>query len=373
MELVFFMYFFCVLIAIVTTLRAKKQFGFFFNHYFFYNFSWLVFVFLSLFCNSYLKQVDSVVYLIFLFGLLSFDFTILFVKRNDFIIYKSLIIDIRWRRLFEIIVIAGLLPAAYANFKLIQSGVELWQLNFEYWYEVRGGGSYLYQQYQQLFLAPVSVVLISTSFYMNYSHRSKYSLLINLLNSCVLIIVMLSLFLIQWANEGRGKSDSFIQNAIDGQILFAPLFEYYLYDTDVFYNNTFGASMFEPIVLVLQFPLKFFDIAAYESNNSIVQNFVYLPSLGKELNAVVSSYFYYFRDFGWVGIFVGPVITACVFNYLCLFCYKNTFYMLFYSCYVLNICLSTEYKFDKFFMFVLIFLVLFCRICKEKNAVKILG
>lgn len=46
--------------------------------------------------------------------------------------------------------------------------------------------------------------------------------------------------------------------------------------------------------------------------------------------------------------------------------------MLFYSCYVLNICLSTEYKFDKFFMFVLIFLVLFCRICKEKNAVKIL-
>ena len=135
MELVFFMYFFCVLIAIVTTLRAKKQFGFFFNHYFFYNFSWLVFVFLSLFCNSYLKQVDSVVYLIFLFGLLSFDFTILFVKRNDFIIYKSLIIDIRWRRLFEIIVIAGLLPAAYANFKLIQSGVELWQLNFEYWYE----------------------------------------------------------------------------------------------------------------------------------------------------------------------------------------------------------------------------------------------
>ena len=91
MELVFFMYFFCVLIAIVTTLRAKKQFGFFFNHYFFYNFSWLVFVFLSLFCNSYLKQVDSVVYLIFLFGLLSFDFTILFVKRNDFIIYKSLI------------------------------------------------------------------------------------------------------------------------------------------------------------------------------------------------------------------------------------------------------------------------------------------
>ena len=420
MELVFFMYFFCVLIAIVTTLRAKKQFGFFFNHYFFYNFSWLVFVFLSLFCNSYLKQVDSVVYLIFLFGLLSFDFTILFVKRNDFIIYKSLIIDIRWRRLFEIIVIAGLLPAAYANFKLIQSGVELWQLNFEYWYEVRGGGSSLYQQYQQLFLAPVSVVLISTSFYMNYSHRSKYSLLINLLNSCVisvlylllsgggrsqmmllfysivlsfiatlnrriksslfvpnknivLIIVMLSLFLIQWANEGRGKSDSFIQNAIDGQILFAPLFEYYLYDTDVFYNNTFGASMFEPIVLVLQFPLKFFDIAAYESNNSIVQNFVYLPSLGKELNAVVSSYFYYFRDFGWVGIFVGPVITACVFNYLCLFCYKNTFYMLFYSCYVLNICLSTEYKFDKFFMFVLIFLVLFCRICKEKNAVKILG
>ena len=104
-----------------------------------------------------------------------------------------------------------------------------------------------------------------------------------------------------------------------------------------------------------------------------MQNFVYLPSLGKELNAVVSSYFYYFRDFGWVGIFVGPVITACVFNYLCLFCYKNTFYMLFYSCYVLNICLSTEYKFDKFFMFVLIFLVLFCRICKEKNAVKILG
>lgn len=147
----FFYVLFCVLIAIVTTLRAKKQFGFFFNHYFFYNFSWLVFVFLSLFCNSYLKQVDSVVYLIFLFGLLSFDFTILFVKRNDFIIYKSLIIDIRWRRLFEIIVIAGLLPAAYANFKLIQSGVELWQLNFEYWYEVRGGGSYLYQQYQQLF------------------------------------------------------------------------------------------------------------------------------------------------------------------------------------------------------------------------------
>lgn len=411
--LLYILYIVSVLLAIATICIAKHKYNFLFNHYFFFNVSWLTFIFLSLFFNSYTIQVDTFVYLIFLLGLLSFNFTVLFIKKKNSDICERIYLDITWRRVLEIIVIVGLFPAAYKNYQLIQSGTELWQLNYEYWHEYRSEGSYIYQQFQQLFLAPLTVMLVSTSFYrLYYNVKNNQIILVNLLISifisilylllsgggraemmflfyCVVLSVLslynnlvkrsifsinksvlvgLLLFFIvaiQWANEGRGKSGGFIQNAIDGQIIFAPLFEYYLNSTDVFKNNTFGASMFEPIVLILQLPFKLFGIIFYESNNSIVQQMVYVSSLNKESNAAVSAYFYYFRDFGLWGIFLGPVITAFLFNWIYSFCRKNSFYLLFYSCAVLSLCLNTGYGFNKPFFLAFVYMILFCKIAKR--------
>ncbi len=415
MEFVYSLYLFCVIIGIVTTLIAYHKFGFFFNHYFFYNFTWLLLIYLSLFYNSYRKPVSAEVYGIFLVGLMCFDSTIVCVKKKNIKLDIDLIkLDIRKRRILEYFVILGIFPAAYLNYTLIQSGVELYRLN-EYYWATRGEGTYLYQQFQQLFLSPMTFLLVSTSFYNNYSHSNRLSSFLTFILAFFISIEylimtgggrhqMMNLFfaislsvigrfhhqmrkclfspskyfyifigiaiiiLIQWANEGRGKSNSFVENAINGYIIFPPLFEYYLNQTDIFTNNTYGGSMFEFFVTTLQYPLKLLGVSFYEEyNNDIVQNFVYVYKLGEETNAQVSTYFYFFRDFGYLGIFIGPMLTAGIFNWLYSLCRKNTFYLLFFLCAVLKGCLSSGFPFDKGFYFAFLYLILVTFFFKERN------
>lgn len=415
MSILYLLYSFSLVSSLIAIVIAYKKFGFLFNHYFFFNFTWLLLIFLSIDFNSYLKPVSVEVYAIFLLGLFFFNLTLFAVKtKNIKAEIISLTFDLRKRRLIELIVILGVLPAAYVNYMLIQSGVELWALNSEYW-NSRGDAAYLYQQYQQLFLSPMTLLLVSTSFYKNYSHANKYSALITVSIACFLSILylvmtgggrrqMMDLFfaiilsvmsgfhyqmknalyrpnrlfffivsilvvaLIQWANQGRGKSESLIHNAVDGYTIFAPLFEYYLSQTAVFDNNTFGCSMFEMIVITIQYPFKLLGFSFYDIyNNDIAQDFVYVQKLGKLTNAQVSIYFYFFRDFNYLGIFIGPFIFAAILNWLYSFCKKNTFYLLFFLCAVLKGCLFTGYPFDKYFYFSFFYLIMMKKFLIEKQ------
>lgn len=417
MLFVYLLYFFSCIFAAITVVISKNKYNTIWNHYLFYNALWLVLIFLSIFCNNYLFPVEAATYIIFLISLFFFNITIWLVRRKNLsrLRIRPILLSLRKRRILEVSVLVCLLPGAIVNFLLIKAGVPMYEINYDYWTQTRSSGAYLYLQFQELFLFPISLILISSIFYSNYDITKKSSYLYTLLfgislSGCYFLIrgggraeimilffvivlsyiaknvkfikqyihlpnkklIVLSLIIlavvIQFANVERGKDGSLIENAINGYIIFAPLFEYYL-NSDVFSNNTFGASLFEPIVLWLQYPLKIWNETPYPTTiNDITQQFVYLPQYGKEYNNQVSACFVYMRDFGWIGIVIGPMITAWLYNFLFNLCTKNTFMFLLYFTYVLRLCgTNINFQLNKVFVFAIIYAFLFCKFFQIKN------
>lgn len=408
-----------IFISCIVVKISKEKFGAYLNHYVVYNVVWLLFLLLSIFCNNYVSVVSPIVYQIFFLGLICYNLTIFFIhnKKVGSFENNTCVIDIKYRRILEVIAIVSLFPMAYANFKLIQAGVELWELNYDYWHEVRGSGSYVYEVYLQSVVEPLSMLLVFTSYCSNrfYLNSNKYTPLLSVLlaaiisieyallsgggrsqmmrfvyvtffsylasnvkflrpyyfrfsNKIYILIVVVVLFIIQWSNVGRGKSNDFLTEAINGQIIFATLFEYYLNQTTVFANNTYGASMFEFFISFIQYPFKLLGMNFYEYyNNYFVQNFVYLSSLNKEVNAAVSAYFYYMRDFGFAGVFIGPIITACLANVLYSFSLRNVYYLIFYISGLFSMMITTGYPFQKLFWLSFIYLILLVGILKRRS------
>ena len=118
--------------------------------------------------------------------------------------------------------------------------------------------------------------------------------------------------------------------------------------------------MFEFFVTLLQYPFRvLLGISFYNTyNNEIAQNFVYLPTLGKEVNAAVSAFFNYMRDFGHWGIIIGPMITAALYNWLFSICKHNSLTLFYFFCVVLKSCFNTGYPFNKVFWigFIMVFI-----------------
>ena len=130
----------------------------------------------------------------------------------------------------------------------------------------------------------------------------------------------------------------------------------------------YGCSMFEFFVQLLQYPFKLAGITFYDvQNNDIVQNFVYVPALGKETNAGVTAFFYYMRDFGLLGVAIGPVIYASLLNSLQRKCSNNAFLLVFFYGGFMSLCFSTGFAFSKNTWLMLIYLYLFVRISKKKS------
>lgn len=415
MGLVLLFYFLAIIIGYKTIISAQKKFSTFLNHYTLTNIYWIGILFASMFMNNYRTPVSSDVYLIFIEGLIVYNSTIIFVKKNDALITYVPIFDINRRRILEFFVLICLIPTAYVNYKLIQSGVELWQLNHEYWDYHKNGTDYWLLEFQQVLLSPLSLFIMGTSFYYvykKYSYRDIYitifiALIISVCyllisgggrsqvmimmcvimlsymasrtkalkdylykpsSSILIVLIITGIIALGWANVGRGKSDDFFLEAINGQIIFAPLFEHYLYNTDVFTEYTLGASMFETFIGIIQFPFKLlFDYQFYTAsyNNEIIRNFVYLPTYGTFYNGQVSAYWYYMRDFGYWGIVIGPIITASLYNLLYKFCRKNSFFLCFYSCSILLGCFNTTYPFGKVFWVSFAFMLILSKLLKK--------
>lgn len=407
-----------VLVSILTIQTARKKFGFLINHYFLTNIYWIASLTVSIYFNTYLCPVTFEVYLIFLVGLCCFNATIVFSKirpitvRNNSVRYS-----LKKRRIIESIVLIALVPLAYKNFLLILSGVDLWALNHEYWYESRNAGSYFVQVYQQNIIEPLATILMATCFFSYYDKsrnvHNNISLVIGFVISIlfllltgggrthigifaffcalsffaskngkmriyftqiplsfVVVVSVLMLFLISWASTGRG-SDIPVQEVLTSRLAyFAPIFEHYYTSTNVFSDYTMGLSMFETIVAFFLYPLKSAGlIDGFQRAGEISQEFVYIPQVGGLLNAGVSAYFYYMRDFGYLGILLGPVIVANIYNWLYKICMKSPFLLTFYFTGILNTCLATSYPFGRGFIFMILFIFWIDKYMRTQKAV----
>lgn len=408
-----------LLISLATIKIAKRKFGFLINHYFLTNLYWVVSLMICIYFSTYLSPISIEVYTIFFVGLWCFNLTILFSKIKPLNINESISYSLKRRRILECIVIMALLPLAYNSILLILSGQELWMINSEYWNESRNSGSYIIQLYQQNIIEPLATLLMATCFFTCYEQTKKHYIIVNVIlgfvisllfmlltgggrtsiaifgyfcilsyfgsknhnvkqyflkipKSIIIIICCASLFMISWASTGRG-SDLSLQEILTKRLaLFAPIFEYYYYSTDVFSEYTLGLSMTETIAALFLYPFKMFGIIDdFQRAGEIVQNFVYIPKLGSNYNAGVSAYFYYMRDFGIAGVIIGPILVANIYNWLYKCCMKTPFLTVFYFTGILNTCLGISYPFGRGFIFMIIFVFMIDYYLKIKTKTQI--
>ncbi len=409
-------FFITILFSVGAVQLAKRKFGLWLNHYTLTNFFWLISLTVSIYYNSYKQPVNDDIYFIFFIGLLAYNSTILY---NRIPLFNGVAIDnlfsLKKRRLLELIVILGILPSAITNLLLIMSGVELWRLNYDYWQEGRQSGSYLQLLFIQNIVEPLSIIVMSTCYFTFYRYTSKNKNILTISIAflvSVLYVLMtgggrtsiaifgyftilsffisrdyyaskyffritpkvvfsfaaLALIIIGWASAGRGSSESLRDVLSNRLAFFAPIFEWYFYNSPIFSEYTLGHSMFETVVALFEYPLKLLGLSSdYIRTGEYVQQFVYVPKLDDEINAGVSAYFYYMRDFGIMGAFIGPIIVAFIYNVLYRFCLKSPFLTAYYFVGVLCTCLGTGYPFGRGFVFQLIFAFLIDKYCRTKD------
>ena len=387
---------FLVILTTIISLRtiylSKIKYGFLLNHYTLHNVFWLFTIILSYYFNNFYVTVNNEIFYIFIFGLIFFNFTINFVPTYRMRLSKPVLLSIRKRRIIELIIIAFTIPQAILNYKLIQQGIPLWAINAEYWSN-RGGSIYIYALFQQSIISPVSQLLIATCFFNNYYDSKKKSFYITILIALLLeaisllssgggrtgmlhlgfmlflaygasynpyikksvaqinkyiflSVVLICIIGVSWATINRGH-ESIFQEIIHRYTLCVPLFEHY-YESDILKHHTFGSSTFEFFVTLFNYPFRLlglgFDIVY---NNSIIQEPVYLPALADETNAYVTEYFNYIRDWGIVGVMIGPMFLAYMYNLAYKYLRKNSFYMLFFLAGVLSWNFESHFAFLK--------------------------
>lgn len=398
--------FFFILLLCYTSfccLKSIKVFKVWLNHYILTNVYWLFCLFLSIYFNDYQRPVSNEVYYIFFTGLVFFNLTLFTSKippipKN----INQIVISLEKRRSLELIVLLTIVPIAYYNFKLMQSGVELWEINHDYWHENRSTGFYLRDAFIQNVVSPTVYVLMSTCFYANFNKKGRWHVLITILigtlfavldvlvtggGRTILMKIALVYFLsyfahkmlkdvnivakinvavvavfvivavagIGWASSGRGHDASTISLLSNRLILFPALFESYYINTDICQGYTLGTSMFETPIAFLSYPFKFFGFEGFERISGIEQRKVFVPALYAYTNADVSAYLYYMRDFGYLGIFLGPYLVGVIYNYLWKICRTDSFLLVFYFVGIGMTCIDSSYPFRRGFVFILLF------------------
>lgn len=388
---------------------SKQKFGFWANHYVLTNIWWVLTLGVSIFFNNYIRPVSDGVYLIFFIGLAVFNSTVFNAKIAR--IPPNLPIEtysLKKRRIVEIVVLLALVPIAYDNIKALQSGVELWLINDAYWRDENVRGSYWELFYKENIIAPLTTIIMSTCFFNAYIDRKKYSyiltaiigislaflnmlvtgggrtglltlvfililsylannvlrgykLMVNISLKYVLVIGIFAFIGIQFSSVGRGQDDGLFSVLRDRLILAPALFEGWYLGTDVCKGYALGASMFETPLSIVLYPFKSLGLGLTERISSIEQQSMFAPALGHSSNAAVTAYLYYMRDFGYLGVVIGPYIVAKLYNYLWKICHSNIFMLLFYFTAICLTCFETIYPFRRGFIFVIIFAFLFKR------------
>lgn len=397
------------------SLVSKRKFGMWTNHYAITNFFWAFSLFISLFFNYYIHPVSDEIYIIFFIGSCFFNST-LFTSNiqcfNDNC--SSGLYSLKKRRMVEILVLSVIIPLAYKNLVLILSGVPMWKLYDDYW-EATKQGNYLFELFRQALVIPLSTILMASCFFTKYADSKKYSkyltiligallsvlsmlmsaggrkglmqfvyviilswfagyylkrykIVFNIKLSYLIIFICMAFLGISFASEGRGDENKLTDVLFERFSLFPALFEGWYKKSDVFESYTLGFSMFEMPIVIITYPFKLLGLdIPFERVSVLEQRSQFAPALGANSNACVSAYFYYMRDFGILGVALGPIIVGKIYNFLWKLCRNDSFLLFFYITGIGLTCTEADYPFCRGYMFVIIFLFIYRRFVRLKN------
>lgn len=408
MQISQFLYFIWLLLIVRCSFTSRRKFGMWTNHYAITNFFWAFSLYISLFHNYYVKPVSDEVYCIFFIGSLFFNSTLYTTKIEAFNDNCTTgTYSLKRRRIVELLVLSVIVPLAYDNLKLIIEGVPMWKLYADYWDETKNG-NYLYELFRQVLIIPLSTVLMTTCFFTKYEDSNKYSKYLTIIigaslsllsflmsaggrkgfmqfiyvvilswmagyylkkynmvfrikMSHMITFIFLALFGILFASQGRGDENELKDVMLERFSLFPALFEGWYKLTDECEGFTWGYSMFEMIYVLITYPFKIlfgFDFPV-ERISVLEQRLQMAPALGTTSNACVSAYLYYMRDFGILGVAIGPYIVGKIYNFLWRICKNDSFLLLFYISGVGLTCTEADYPFIRGYIFVIAFVFVY--------------
>lgn len=390
------MYCCLIIISVLTIKQSKRIFNTYINHYTLFNLWWLFSIALT-FDSPFYPAISIKSYLIFFVGMIAFNATVIFQKVVNLELKseeKEYYFNIKHRRIVEVFVIICLLPMIISNIKRLSQGDAYWLLRSDY---IDRDTSYLREFIMAYFCAPLSSLLYVTAFYKYYSNIGKYSYRMNMaisilivalncfasggrsvvINFVMLYIVMGFSYLVPYYKRILNQHAKFNPTLLiipgfiivfmsvsrnllteDNNLfkliqfsfgLYGGLFDYHMQDyyTSPLANTTYGLSTFEGLYLLINYPIKIFFGTNIFNDYSIVddtiQQFVRLPASEwpYEVNAFVSMYYRFLRDWGYFGVIVGPILLSCLFNYAFRIAARKQVHLLFYFILLMNLRSTT--------------------------------
>ena len=408
-----FLYLLSVVVSFLTVRRSRAVYGTYWNHYFFFNAWWLGTLFLTFDSPNY-PPIHELTYMVFLGGLLVFNITILFLRPVRFNLAnprKEVFFNIRHRRYIELFVFICYLPLIKDNVISLMHGNAFWLIRKEFF---ERESSYMVEAIMAYICRPLSSILFITAYYKYYTNLKKHSYTFNIIisvflvlcscfstggrtvviNFIVLYVIMCFCYSFGYYKDVLNKNAKFnplllaipvcgvlfitlSRNLINEKVslwellqfsygLYGGLLDYYLWGDGraAWPEYTYGLSTFEGVYLFVNYYVKIFfsgEICSYIPVDNIIQEPVFLIDNDFPVNAHVSMYFRFIRDWGWAGVIIGPIMMSLLFHWIFRLGAKKQVHLLFYFYMLMQINYTTfDNGFSKnyFVMFIFWYLIL---------------
>lgn len=415
-------YLLSILIAFFTIKRSKVIYGTYWNHYFFFNVWWLGTLLLTFDSPNY-PPIHNFTYFVFLGGLFIFNATILLIKPIRFNLSnprKEVYFSIKQRRCIELFVFICYLPLLKDNFVSLLNGNAFWLIRQNYFDR---NTSYFSDALIAYICQPLSAILFITAYYKYYINLKKHSYTLNIIisvflvlcssfttggrtgviNFIVLYLIMCLCYSFGYYRDVLNRNARFnpfflsipvfgvlfmtlSRNLINEDIslwqllqfsygLYGGLLDYYLCGDGqaMLSEYTYGLSTFEGVYLFLNYYVKVFfsgNILNYVPVDNIIQEPVFLIDSKFPVNAHVSMYFRFIRDWGVFGVIIGPLLMSFFYHSIFKLASKKQVHLLFYFYMLMQINYTTfDNAFCKnyFVMFVIWYLILIKFTTKTKH------
>lgn len=394
-----YLYFLSLLLSTMTIWWSKRIYNTYINHYLLFDLWWLGTILLTYKSPNY-PEIHDITYIILLGGLCIFNITILIykpIKLNYPFQRKEYFFNIKHRRLLELFVLICYFPAIKNNIISLANGDAFWLIRQEYFEENR---SYFQDAINLYICQPISMFLFVTAYYKYYTNIGKHSYTLNIIVSILIVICacfttggrtslinFIALYLIiclcykfKYYYEVLNNNAKFnikllaipvaaiifltaSRNLINDNVslidllrfsygLYGGLFDYYLCGGGNIYLNepSYGLSTFEGIYLFINYPFKIIfgtNILEYTPVDDIIQDPVFLINSEYPVNAHVSMYFRFVRDWGIIGgLFIGPMLMSILYHTVFYIASKKQVHLILYFVLLMQINYTT---FDNLF------------------------
>lgn len=377
------LYFSALIFAIFSIWWSNKIYKTYVNHYLLFNVWWFSTILLT-FQSPYYPAIHDLTYTVIFSGLTVFNLSVVLyrpLKYNNKSPRKELFFNIKTRRYIELFVILCYFPMVKNNIIGLLNGDAYWLLRQNY---LESSHSYFQGVLMTYICQPLSMFLFVTAYYKYYLNLKKHSYTINIL--IAILIVLLSCF----SSGGRTGLINFVflylivclcyrfqyfkevlninakfkliflalpvigvlflsmsRNLINDNMSLVNLlrFSYGLYGglLDYYYcgggqyewsDLTMGLSTFEGLYLFINYPFKLMfgcNLFDYTVVDDIIQQPVFLIRSEYPVNAHVSMFFRFLRDWGLIGgIFIGPLLMSLVYHGILYIASKKQIHLMLY-------------------------------------------